>query len=60
MSDQSGARLPAGYYLDESDPDVVLLRRPDRSVVAVFAARGATEEAIEEAAREDYEGGGGR
>jgi len=28
------------YYLDESDPNVVVLRRQDGSFVAVFSARG--------------------
>jgi hypothetical protein len=44
-----------GYYLDESDPDiVVVLRRQDGSHVAAFSALGATREGIVEAAREDY------
>ncbi|MDQ3183810.1 MAG: hypothetical protein M3Q62_09785 [Actinomycetota bacterium] len=48
-------RLPKfDYYLDESDPDVVILRRQDSSFVAAFSARGATREGIVEAAREDY------
>jgi hypothetical protein len=42
------------YYLDESDPDVVILRRQDDSFVAAFSAKGATREGIDEAAREDY------
>ncbi len=42
------------YSLDESDPDVVILRRQDGSFVAAFSARGATREGITEAAREDY------
>ncbi len=42
------------YYLDESDPDVVILRRQDDSFVAAFSARGATREGIVEAVREDY------
>jgi hypothetical protein len=42
------------YYLDESDPDVVVLRRQDGSFVAAFSADGATKEGIVEAAREDY------
>jgi len=42
------------YYLDESDPDIVALRRQDGSFVAAFSARGATREGIVEAAREDY------
>ena len=44
------------YYLDESDPDIVTLRRQDNSFVAAFSARGATKEGIIEAAKEDYRG----
>jgi hypothetical protein len=44
------------YYLDESDPDVAILRRQDDSFVAAFSARGATKEGIIEAAKEDYRG----
>jgi len=43
-----------GYYLDESDPDIVVLRRQDGTFVAAFSARGVTREGIVEAAREDY------
>jgi hypothetical protein len=42
------------YYLDESDPDVVILRRQDGAFVAAFSARGATTEGIVEVAKEDY------
>src|ERR671911_1604084 len=42
------------YHLDESDPDIVVLRRQDGYFVAAFSARGATESSIVEAAREDY------
>jgi hypothetical protein len=42
------------YHLDESDPDIVVLRRQDDTFVAAFSARGATDEGIVEAAREDY------
>jgi len=42
------------YYLDESDPDVVVLRRQDGAFVAAFSAIGVSEEAIVEAAKEDY------
>jgi hypothetical protein len=43
------------YYLDESDPYVVVvLRRQDGSYVAAFSAIGATREGIVEAARGDY------
>jgi hypothetical protein len=41
------------YYLDESDPDVVLLRRRDGSPVAAFSAMEATREGILQAAKED-------
>jgi hypothetical protein len=46
--------LPPGYRLDRSDPDVWMLRQPEGWVVAYFSAQGATREAIEEAAWEDY------
>ena len=42
------------YYIDKTDPDIVILRRQDGSFVAAFSARGATREGIVEAAREDY------
>ena len=42
------------YYLDESDPDIVILRRQDGTFVAAFSAQGATKEGIVEAAKEDY------
>jgi hypothetical protein len=51
-------RLPPGYRLDRSDPDVWTLRRPQGWALAYFSARGATKEDIEQAAWEDYEGGG--
>ena len=48
-------KLPAfDYFLDESDPDIVVLRRQDGAFVAAFSARGATREGILEAAEEDY------
>jgi hypothetical protein len=46
-------RLPFNYILDESDPDIVILRRQDGCFVAAFSASGATEEGIREAAMED-------
>jgi hypothetical protein len=42
------------YYLDEADPDVVVLRRQDGTFVAAFSARGVTTEGIVQAAKEDY------
>ena len=41
------------YYLDQSDPDVLILRRKDGAFVAAFSARGATEGGIIEAVKED-------
>ena len=50
-----GLKFPKfDYYPDESDPDIVILRRQDGSFVAAFSARGATREGFVEAAREDY------
>jgi PAS domain-containing protein len=43
------------YYLDESDPDILILRRGDGSFVAAFSAQGANKEGIIEAAQEDYQ-----
>jgi hypothetical protein len=42
------------YHLDETDPDIVILRRSDSAFVAAFSASGATREDIVEAAEEDY------
>jgi hypothetical protein len=39
------------YYLDESDPDVMVLRRQDDAFVVAFSARGATKGGIVEAAK---------
>jgi hypothetical protein len=42
------------YYLDESDPDILILRRQDASFVAAFSAWGVTKGGLIEAAKEDY------
>lgn len=47
--------IPPGYRLDESDPDILILRRKDGTAIAHFSPQGATREAIEQAAREDHE-----
>jgi hypothetical protein len=47
-------RLPSGYRVDRSDPDVLVLRCPHGTAVARFSARGATAEAIEQEARRHY------
>jgi hypothetical protein len=46
--------LPPGYSLDRSDPDVLVLRSPDRAAVARLSARGATAKAIEQEVRTHY------
>ena len=48
-------RLPFDYILDESDPDIVILRRPDGCFVAAFSASGATDEGIRKAVIEDHQ-----
>jgi hypothetical protein len=52
--EQKRTELPSYYYLNESDPDILMLCRQDESFVAAFSARGATKEGIVEAAKEDY------
>jgi len=47
-------RLPSGYSLDRSDPEVLVLRCPHGKAVARFSAWGATTEAIEKEARRHY------
>ena len=47
-------RLPPGYSLDPSDPDILVLRCPPGTAVARFSVRGATTEAIENEARTHY------
>ena len=50
-------KLPEGYRLDlAGDPDAPALRRPDGTVVARFAARGITHEALQREALEDLLG----
>ncbi len=49
-----GIRLPSGYWI-ERDADLLVLHRPDDSIVAAFSVRGADPNQIERAAREDAE-----
>jgi len=44
------------YCIDESDPDIVILRRQDASFVAAFSAKGVTKEGLIEAAKEENRG----
>ena len=55
MDEERSERLPLFYSLDESDSDIVILRRSSGGFVAAFSARGATEGSIIEAAQEDYQ-----
>jgi len=58
MRDET-SRLPPGYYLDlVSDPSVIILCRPDGTIVARFTYITDPEE-IRRVAEEDHEGGGG-
>ena len=57
MTDREVLSLPPGYRLDRSDSDVWVLHRPEGWVVARFSAQGATKEAIEKTAWEDYKDG---
>ncbi len=47
--------LPRHYFIDESDPDILVLRREDGTFVAAFSSSGATREGIVAAAKEDYQ-----
>jgi len=47
-------RLPPGYSLDHSDPEVLILLCPQGTVIARFSTRGATSEAIEREARNHH------
>ncbi len=50
-----GMYLPPGYYLDRSDPEVLVLRRsPEGALVARFSAPGYSPKSIEQEAREDH------
>ncbi len=53
MEEEEELGLPPSYYLDEADPDVVVLRRRGGTFVAAFSASGATKEGIVGAAEED-------
>jgi hypothetical protein len=45
--------LPAGYVLDVLDPEVVILRREDGTLVEAFSTAGSTPESIRHAAERD-------
>lgn len=59
--EESSANLPPGYHLDkseaaggESGTEVIVLKRPDGSVVAEFTRDTARMEAVQRAAERDY------
>ena len=54
--ERRGPYLPSGYTLDETDPDAIVLRRPDGSEVATFSAVGAGPREVERSAWEDFGG----
>jgi hypothetical protein len=51
MEPHEEVRLPPGYSLDRSDPDVWVLLCPQEATVARFSAQGAALEAIEREAK---------
>jgi DNA-binding SARP family transcriptional activator len=53
---RSSLDLPTGYYL-ERDPDVLILRQRDGSMVGAFSARGAAPEAVRRTVEESVHGG---
>lgn len=61
MIDDSRERLPEGYSMGMENPNLLVLLRPDGSVVKrfVFSATGPTPQALVEAAEEDQLSSGG-
>ena len=47
-------RLPPGYSLDRSDPDVLVLCCTQETLVARFSPQGAAAEAVEQEARKHH------
>ena len=47
-------RLPPGYVLERSDPDVLVLLCPDGAAVARFSAQGVAAEVMEREARKHH------
>ena len=52
--EERGPYLPSGYHLDETDRDLVVLRREDGSEVAAFSSTGADPKEVERVAWEDF------
>ena len=51
--DRGNLGLPEGYWLDHSDTDLLVLRRPGGTAATYFSAWGATAETIRQAAEAD-------
>ncbi len=54
LQPDDGVPLPPGYYLDHSDPEVLILSSPEGAVVARFSARGYVAESVEREGWEDH------
>ena len=52
QEDSDSPELPPGYQLDTSDPDMLVLRRPDGSVIGYFPATIATASEVARMAEE--------
>jgi hypothetical protein len=52
--------LPTGYYLDLSEPDLHILKRPDGSMVYTFFPEAATRATLQQTAVADYREQNGR
>ena len=46
--------FPTGYYLDLSEPNLYILKRPDGSMVYTFFPESAKRETLQRTAHEDY------
>jgi hypothetical protein len=54
LRSEDEAPLPPGYYLDRSDPEVLVLRSEEGAIVARFSASGYAAEVVEREAWEDH------
>jgi hypothetical protein len=56
MTREQPPRLPPGYSLETAEPDFLILRRTDGSVVGIFSfsALGPAPESVSQAAEKDH------
>lgn len=47
--------FPSGYYLDLSEPNLRILKRPDGSMVAAFLPEAANKATLQRTADADYQ-----